>query len=231
MINLMDAVMSGTGVYSIPEAARYARMHPATLRSWFSGGKDRRPLRPNEIDSQDFKGLTFLDFVEAIAIRSLRRDYGISFQRIRQAVNLAKSRYGIDHPFAMEHHRTFVVGKEIHITLPEDQVNPVQITGKDVGQKSFRPCLEGYMQDLTFDGNGVANLYRAFEYRNQEIILTPKIHFGEPVVKENGYTALTLYKAAVIEGSIERAATLYDASIESVEASYRYFNQELTEAA
>jgi uncharacterized protein (DUF433 family) len=231
MISLLSAAENGVGVYSIPEAARYAKIHQNTLRNWFSGGTDRAPLRGVEIESEDFKVITFLDFVEAVAIRSLRVDYGVSFQKIREAVKIAKERYGITHPFAHQKHKTVLVGKELHVFLPEDQTNPVQLTGRFSGQKSFKPCIERYMDDLVFDESGIAQLYKAFRFNGQEIILNPRVHFGDPIVKENGYTAETLYRAAVTEGSVERAAHLYDASIASVDAAYRYWNNELGKAA
>lgn len=230
MISLLQAAEQGVGIYSISEAARYAKIHQNTLRNWFSGGSDRRPLRAGEIESGEFKAITFLDFVEAVAIRALRVD-GVSFTRIREALRVAKEKYRIDHPFAHQKHRTVLIGPELHIFLEDDPENPVQLTGKNIGQKSMRPCIQEYIRDLDFDDKGVAKLYRAFQFKQQEVVLNPKLHFGEPVIRGCGYTAETLYKAALAEGNIERAATLYDVSPDAVEAAYRYFNNELGVAA
>ena len=49
MISLLEAAKDA-GVYSIPEAARYAKMHQNSLRNWFAGGRDRAPLeRPHAL--------------------------------------------------------------------------------------------------------------------------------------------------------------------------------------
>src|ERR1700741_5446546 len=141
MISLLEAAKD-TGIYSIPEAARYAKIHQNSLRNWFAGGSDRSPLREAAIHSPDFKAITFLDLIEAVAIRSFRVNYNVSFQKIREALRNAKDRYNIDHPFAHEKHKTVLVGKELHIFLPEDENNPVQLTGKGSGQKSMRPCID-----------------------------------------------------------------------------------------
>jgi uncharacterized protein (DUF433 family) len=226
MISLVAAAKQ-TGVYTIPEAARYAKMHAKSLRNWFAGTSGRPPIREAEIESPDFRAITFLDLIEAVAIRSLRIDYGISFQKIREAIKNAKERYGIEHPFAHEKHKTVVLWPDLHILLPEDTSNPVQLTGKLIGQKSMKPCIEAYMKDLEFDIDGMARLYTAFRYKGQEVILTPKVHFGEPAIRENGYTATTLYKAAVAEGSLEQAAELYEVGVDAVDAAYRYCNAEL----
>jgi len=230
MISLASAATKGIGVYSIPEAARYAKIHPNTLRYWFAGAGTHPPIRGAEIKSEEFKALTFLDLIEAVAIRSLRVDYDVPLQRIREAVKNAKSRYGIDYPFAHQSHKTVLIGRDLHIFLPREN-SPVQITGRAVGQQSFKPCIERYMADLDFDANGMAYIYRAYQFKNQEIILNPKIQFGEPIVKENGYTAETLYRAAIAEGSIDRAAHLYDVSEDAVDAAYRYWSNELGLAA
>lgn len=230
MISLLDAAKD-TGLYSLPEAARYAKMHPNTLKTWFGAVSDRVPLRESEIDSPDFRAITFWDLIEAVAIRSFRVDYNISFHKIREALKNAKAEHKIDHPFAHRNHKTVVIGKDLHIFLPEDAENPVQLTGKLHGQKSMKPCIEAYMKDLEFDVAGMARLYTAFRYKDQEVILTPKFHFGEPAMRENGYTAETLYRAAVAEGSLERAAELYEVTVDSVDAAYRYWNSELGLAA
>jgi uncharacterized protein (DUF433 family) len=231
MIDLLHAATSGIGVYSIPEAAQYAKMKQATLRTWFYGTKQREALRGAEIESPDLKAITFLEFVEAVAIRSLRVDYQVPLQTIRQAINNASDKYGIRHPFAHRDHKTVLIGRDLYIFLPEDATNPVQISGKAVGQKSFRTCIEAYMKELDFDESGLARLYRAYSFGGEDIVMNPTIHFGEPIVKAHGYTAETLYRAAIAEGGIAQAARLYEVPENAVEAAYRYFNQELGTAA
>jgi uncharacterized protein (DUF433 family) len=61
--------------------------------------------------------------------------------------------------------------------------------------------------------------------------MNPSVHFGDPIVQSHGYTAQTLYQAALAEGGIARAASIYEVSEVAVEAAYRYFNQELGVAA
>lgn len=92
MIDLVHAASEGLGIFSIPEAARYARMHPNTLRNWFCPTSKRQPLRPREIRSEEFKAITFVEFIEALAIRSFRVDYKVSFQKIREAITNARAK-------------------------------------------------------------------------------------------------------------------------------------------
>ena len=231
MVDLLLAATSGIGVYSVAEAACYARMPVATLNAWFFGHQKRAPMRASGIAVDDTRAITFVDFVEALAIRALRVDHKISLQKVREAIGTARDRYGIDHPFARRDHRTVLVGKELHIFLKEDAANPVGLTGRDAGQKSFTPCIEAYMQDLDFDEHGLARLYTAFVYENQKVVMNPKINFGEPMMMENGISAETLWRAAVAEGGFERAAEIYEVKVEAVRAAYRYCNGELGMAA
>ncbi len=87
------------------------------------------------------------------------------------------------------------------------------------------------MKDLDYDANGYAVLYRAFIFRDQIIELNPKIRFGAPCVASSGYSAETLWRAAVTEGSIEKAADLYEVPAAAVEAAYLYWNQHSDHAA
>src|SRR5271154_7587936 len=99
MIMLEEMVSGGTGLYTLGEAAKYARMHPITLARWFKGDNYCERIIPLE----DTKIISFLDFVQALAIRNLRvnyKKYKISLQDIRDAVEKATKEYGISHPFA-----------------------------------------------------------------------------------------------------------------------------------
>ena len=230
-MNFLSAATTGAGIYSLSEAAKYAKMHPNTLRKWFGGESARVPLRAREIECADFKAITFVEFVETVAIRSLRVDYGVSFHKIREALRVAKGEFGVDYPFAQQQHKTILIGQDLHIFLPEDPANPVQLTGRMKRQKSFRTCIEGYMEDLDFDERGMAKIYTAYRFKDQRVVMNPKMHFGEPLLRASGYTAKTLYQAAVAEGSIARAAHLYEVPHDEVEAAYRYWNSDLGNAA
>ena len=231
MVTALQAATQGLGVYSVAEAARYARMPAATVSRWFFGTSLAGPMSRSGITDDGSKRISFTDFVEALAIRSLRADYGVPLQKIKEAIRNARDHYEIEHPFARKDHRTVLIGKDLHIFLKEDGENPVGLTGKDLGQKSMRPCIETYMKDLDYDADGMAVIYRAFAFGNQEIVLNPKVRFGAPSVAGSGYSAETLWRAAVTEGSLEAAAELYEVPVAAVEAAYHYWNQEIGNAA
>lgn len=224
-MQLLDTARRGIGLYTLAEAAAYAKIPLNTLAYWHYGRGNTLPLRPTLIEKDEGRFVTFQEFVEAIAIRSFRVNYGISLPKIREAVSEAKSRYSLDYPFSDKRHRTYAIGKDLHIIL-EGEDAPIQLTGAHKRQISMRPCLEQFMRDLEFDTNNLAFRYIAYRYAHDSglisITMTPNICLGAPLVGKTGYTAETLWRAAVAEGSENTAAELYGVREPEVMAACRY---------
>jgi uncharacterized protein (DUF433 family) len=230
---LEESVRTAAGLYTLKEAADYARMHHRTLAGWMYGGTSISQLRPPQIPLTEGKYLTFVEFVEALAIRNLRVNYDVPFQKIRQAVNEAKEKYGVEYPFSNKTHKTFLIKPDLHIRLGGGDL--VQLSGKDRGQTSMKVCLEQFMHDLEWDATETANGYIAYRYPVQDqdpviIKMRPGIYFGAPVVEGTGHTADTLWKAALAEGSMEKVAEYYEVNANSVIAACRYC-EEIKQAA
>lgn len=196
------------GLYTVSEAATYARLHYSTLHRW---------MEINEFKIMNGeKFITFLDFVQALAIREIRRQHNISLQKIREALNRAKDEYEITHPFAMNH-ATFLLGKDIHIKL-KDESDLTQLTGKQSGQMVMRPIIEVYLHDLTFGESGLAIEYKPYN----GILMNPLINFGEPILENAKLPAFDLWEAVQTEGSFEGAAEAYGISKEEVIIASKY---------
>jgi uncharacterized protein (DUF433 family) len=105
----------------------------------------------------------------------------------------------------------------------------VQVSGKGHGQTGMTPIIEKFYEDVSFDPDtGVAIAYKAFErtYRSgsHQIVMDPKLRFGEPILDESGYTPEALFEAAKTEGSIEAAASSYGVSPDQVRICIDYFD-------
>ncbi len=223
MVKLAQNIGDSRGLYLPDEAAFYARIHPKTMRRWLEGStQGERVFRPAR-DGDDQKFATFLDFVQALAIRTIRgrKDLNISLQRIRSAVNYAEE-HGVTYPFARKH-TTYWDGKEIHIKL--DNKDFIQATGKHINQASLKQIVEVYMLDLKFsEATGLANNYRAFSWGGHDIEMDPEVRFGEPIVTSCQYTAQSLWDAANAEGGVEPAARAYGVKEREVECAVRYLD-------
>src|SRR4051812_35695098 len=96
----------GLGIYTVAEAATYARVSAAKLARWVMGTSASRPAIVSQLDQadNDERWVTFLDFVQSMAIRDIRIAHPhIHLDKIRETVELAKKTFGIDYPFARKH--------------------------------------------------------------------------------------------------------------------------------
>jgi uncharacterized protein (DUF433 family) len=219
-----EMIGSGAGLYTLGEVARYARMHPVTVSRWFKGDGYCK----NVFALEDSKIITFLDFVQVLAVRNLRVHYHVKLQKIRDAIERASKDFGIDYPFARKH-TTFLFDNEIWIQ-PEGKTL-TQISGKEHGQKGITKVIELFYDDISFDPKlGIANSYKAYESRGNKIIMNPKIRFGEPLLEGVGYTPEALFEAAKTEGSAEAAAKNYGVTTSQVQTSIDYFDSLLLAA-
>lgn len=223
-MTIIESVKQDAGLYTLAQAALFARMPLNTLNYWHYGTKAREPLRESRIPKQDGKFVTFLEFIEAVAIRSLRQERSVPLPKIREAIKEAQERYGIQYPFAQQLHKTVIVGRDIHILLGEEAAM-VGLSGKDKAQNSFKPFLEPYMENIKYNAEKMACEFVAYRYGDGEKIIkmNPRISFGEPVVGKTGYTAETLWKAAIAEGSIDKACQYYEVDRESVIAACNFW--------
>ena len=207
------------GLYTPAEAAYYARVHTSTMKRWIHGDRRGAPVVHAELRDDPNKTVTFLDFVQALAIRAIRREHRVPLSKIREAVRHAQKRYGVPYPFAMQRHKTYLFERDVVIDL---QVGLVQISGKRKDQILIREIAELYMEDLSFDRKGLAAKYRAFAYRDREIVMDPSRRLGQPVVLSCGYTASALLDAYRTEGSVAAAAETHGVSPEDIELVIRY---------
>jgi uncharacterized protein (DUF433 family) len=218
MSKLTDAFERGEGMYTVSDVAFYARMHPKTLRTWFSKSKPLFRRGTSTIDDYLF---SFTDLVEAIYVRMLRQDYGVSFPVIRTAIDTAKKLENVDHPFAHPNFQTVVVGKEINIIKPGSQ--HMVALAPNSGQVSDRIILERFIQDLEFGPDNKIIKHIAFRAPQDRVIISPEFNFGEPMLESNGYTAEVLWLAKQSEGGIKQAADAYGVEESAVKAAVDYY--------
>ncbi len=223
MIATASDNLLGIGLYTPQEAAFYARIHTRVMNRWLYGDGHGEPVIEPQRGRTE-KHVSFLDFVQALAIRAITRgpsNAKVTLPKIREAVNEAKSRYGVDYPFAMEH-TTYLFGSDVIIRLADDDYRP--LTGKTKGNMMITEVVETYKQRLGFSSHGLANLYSAWGTGQDEITLNPKTHFGEPAFPKYGYTAHTLWQAVSTEGSVALAAKAYGVPESAILSACDYFD-------
>ena len=226
-VTIGEAAESGIGIYSAAEAALYARMPPQTLRAWFFDYGHRKRYRQSQIADDTIKHIGFLDFIEALAIRTIRHNYNVSFQKIRAANEYAAKAFGTPYPFAHKYHETFASAGVVYILDKRKPDQLTQITSPQQGQTEFRRVVETWVTQIEFGEDDLANLFVAKESENERIVMNPIRNFGTPIHEKSGYPARVLWEAAIVEGSLEEAAQEYQVSTEAVDLSFRYCSDDL----
>lgn len=206
----------GNGLYTLPEAALYARVSTRMMARWLLGSDAGEPVLISQFDPAD-KVVTFLDFVQTLAIREIRITKKVPLQKIRNALRLAEQNFNLDHPFARQH-CAYLLNEELVIAPPGGEY--VEVAGSQ-GQRLFR-FVESYLEQLSFSKSGLANLYSIYKSADVQIVMDPKVHFGEPMLP-SGYSAAVIWEAIEAEGGLQEAASVYGIPREEVEAAYKFF--------
>jgi uncharacterized protein (DUF433 family) len=217
MVAVAENVL-GVGLYSIEEVALYARISRRLADRWFFGTSDgEATIMPQVIDG---KFISFLDFVQVMAIREIRQQKGVKLEKIRQLLTVADEQ-GIAHPFARKG-ITFQWHNELGLMLPDGRL--IEASGKHRRSVYLKEIVVLYKDDLGYDSDGIANLYHAWKWNGCAVDMNPHLRFGEPIVTSCGYSAQSLWEAATDEGSIEAAARSYGVEKTEVETACRYFD-------
>ncbi len=208
----------GNGLYTIPEAARYARVDPNLIRRWLLGASGRKPILTPQFGNVE-RRISFLDLIQTLAIRQIRIMHHVPTAKIRQAIRWVKEHLNQDYPFARRHF-TYLFDTELVVELKKGQY--VEVTGANPGQGLIKEIVQSYLLDLTFDGSGLANKFTIYRSRDQvPVVLDPERRFGEPLLP-SGYSAKCLWDAIKAEGSVNAAAEAYGVPKAEVTAAFDF---------
>ncbi len=214
----------GVGLYTPREAALYAQIPTQTIVRWLFGMGGGQAVLSPQLSEED-KLVTFLDFVQAMSVRSIRLMKKTPLQRIRDAVSAASQEFEIEFPLAARH-RIFFLGEEIIINVGDQESKKyLQVTGRHKSNFVLTEVAEFFKENLFFDDVlGLASSYRPFEYKNCGIVMDPTIRFGEPYLPSCGYSAQSLMDAYQSEGGLEPAAKAYSVQVHEVETAVRFYD-------
>ena len=214
-----DQPLLNKGIYTTRQAARYARIRPPMMARWIHGSQaGQSAIRPELADDPD-RFVTFLDFVQALAIRAIRHDRKLSLQLIREVVRIAERDYNLLYPFARKH-TTYLFGNDIVIRIADDTI--IQVSGNYKHHQLIKPVVELYADDLVYETGPLPTRFEAFKYEGRTIMIDPAVRFGEPMVMSCNYPVDVLLTAVETEGTAELAAAAYEIDKDDVVAAQRY---------
>lgn len=228
----------GIGLYTVPEAARLARVPAQRLRRWVkgydyltaSGEKHHsdpvwRPIAP--IDGE--LAVSFRDLIEARFVNAFR-GAGVSWAIIRRAATEAGRMLGTPHPFATQRFKTD--GKSIF---------------GDIGNRIGAPkLLDMARNQLAFNEVISPSLFTGLEFAADElvrwrplggrhlVVLDPTRSFGRPILDDSSVPTAVLAAATKAEGDdddgVRRVARWFDVPPRAVTAAIE-FERSISRAA
>ena len=171
--------------YTLRDAARYARVHPNTVRYWFYGrrkGTGRNRVRPTLSEKERGAALTYLQLIE-VAVVSAMREY-VSLSEIRRTHEYMAQTLSSEFPFAEYRFKT----DGVRLMLALDAIEPVShmsaliLTGGG-GQETWAELVDERLEEFVYeDGDGVAIQWRVGG-SGSNVIIDPRISFGAPMVR------------------------------------------------
>ena len=218
----------GVGIYSIGEAAALLKAKPRTIRRWMEGygyrrgGQVRRvaPLWRPDLATEDGAELSFRDLIELRFVHAFIQ-IGLDLRTIRSCLTLARECVNADRPFSSARFQSD--GQTIFLESLQETDDPALLDLKK-SQYAMKGILRQTFKDLDIENEAVAR-WRPFHGKHS-IVIDPARSFGQPVANDYGVPTAVLADAVEAEGSVTRAAAIFDVETSVVRDAVKY-HQEL----
>jgi len=217
----------GTGIYTVPEAARMTNVAAARIRRWLrgypytSGGKkhEQPPVFKHGLPEIDGTlALGFLDLLEIRFIDGFLR-LGVKWPKLRVLHRAAVDLVGDNHPFCAQLFKTD--GKTIAAKVSKEVDAPV-IMDLANNQQMFSTVVDPYFRGVTFHDGTAVEWWPLGEGRS--VVLNPRRRFGLPIIARRGIPTATLVRAYRAEQSVQAISRWMDVTEKEVADAVAYEN-------
>ena len=215
----------GVGFYTVTEVARLIRAPARSINRWLGGysyrvnGEPRRtpPLWTPELPANDDRlELSFRDLIELRFVQAFVSE-NVDLRVIRRCLEQAREAVSDPRPFSTRRFKTD--GRTIFLESLKAS-GEGEVLDLKRGQYVIRAVLERSFRDLDLDGD-VVSRWRPFNGK-ESIVIDPQRSFGQPIAKEGGVPTIALADAVKAEGSVERAASVFEVAISTVRDAVRF---------
>ena len=159
--------------------------------------------------------LTFLDLI-SLRLIAIFRAHGVTSSEILCAHRELQETRGWSHPFAME--PIWISGLNIYV---QNGNIPIAITKNWQAALHFVELFVGPIHNLVFDRDAHPMTWEP----EKDILLDPKVSFGEPCIKGTRIATQVLWSLAEAGDPPERLAGAYELSVNQVEAAIAWENK------
>lgn len=212
----------GVGLYSPAEAERLIGVSRSKLVRWLRGHDvgDRHydSLWSPQVDLGDGQvHLGFHDLMEArVADAFIQR--GLSAQKVRRAIVLARELVGLERPLSTHRFRTD--GRTVFLQMAREN-NDDELIDLFKRQYAFKEIVAPSLMNVDFDRDGVPARWWP-NGKSAGIVLDPDRSFGQPIDFETSIPIAALAAAAQAEGSIEAAARAWSVPVGAVRRAIQF---------
>ena len=189
--------------YSVAEAARYLRMHEATLRSWVvgrlypAGGHTKRSRPLSHLDDPGKQYLSFINLVEAHVLAAIRRRHGVKLPKVRKALDYIHRQFSAERPLIDQAFQTN--GLDLFVERYGELINASR-----EGQHAMKEIIGVYLRRIERDAKGLPIKLYPFTRDTQSdaapasdprvVVMNPAISFGRPVSAGTGVPVSSIYE-------------------------------------
>lgn len=211
----------GIGLYTPGEASRLLAVPAAKISRW---------LRGHDIDDQHYDqlwrpqvdlgdGHVYLGFRDLMEVRvaSAFIERGLSAQKVRRAIELARKMVGEERPLSTAKFRTD--GRTVFLQLTKEDGSDAMVD-LFLQQHVFREIIEPSLKNIDFVDGIPARWWP--NGKQARIVVDPRRSFGQPIESESNIPATVLNAAAEAEGSAEAAAKVWQVSVASVRRAVEF---------
>ena len=212
--------------YTYVDASKALGIPATTIGSWVRGQKYRRkddtgffePViqRPDPDDTR----LSFKNLIEAHVLRSLRTTHDVALEAVREAVQIAEDRYGIER---------LLIHADLKTSAGElflDQYERL-VTLTKAEQLVIRETFRSFLCRVEYDELNLPR--RLFPITGGEtkgrvpvISISPYVSFGRPTISRTGISTGAIRSRIDAGESVEHVANDYGLKQHEVEAALRY---------
>lgn len=215
----------GIGLYTPAEAAKLVQVSSAKILRWLRGheisGKHYDPLWEPQVNLGDQGiALGFRDLVE-IRVAAAFIERGLSAQKVRRAILLAREIIGDERPLSTSRFRTD--GRSVFLQIGEEE-GGAKLIDLFKNQYAFREIMERSLSNIEYGDGGVPTRWWVLG-KSRSIVIDPTRCFGRPIEAETSVPAEVLAEAVKAEGSIEAAAQGWDVPIRAVKRAVAFADE------
>ena len=213
----------GIGLYTPSEASRLLGVNHTKIIRWLNGHRVRekayQPLWSSQVELND--GHVYLGFRDLMEVRvadAFISVAGLSPQRVRRAIEIARDLTGDTHPLSTTRFRTD--GRTIFLQVARED-GGAELIDIFRRQLTFREIIEPSLKNIDFEPSGIPARWWPLG-RSGRIVLDPKRAFGRPIESDSAVPSAILAAAATAEGSEAGAARVWNVKVTSVRRAVEF---------